>query len=132
MPGFGKSGTLRIFALSVVVIERRVSCCAGWLRQDAKVVQAAGRRRLVDQHVVPAGSGRATTDAPLETNDGVDLAFGFDFNPAIVEVTYCAVNAFATGDVEGEIAKANTLHPPCHDQSSRDEHEPLIIAATVT
>jgi len=44
MPGFGKSGTLRIFALSVVVIECRVLGSAGWLRQYAEIMKASGGR----------------------------------------------------------------------------------------
>jgi hypothetical protein len=95
-------------------------------------VKAPRWRRLIDHHMVHAGSGGATTDAPLEPNDGLALAFDLDFNAAIVKVAHCAVNTLATGGVAGEVTKANALHPPCHDQSPRDEHEPLIIAATVT
>src|SRR5262245_16602400 len=135
MPGFGKSGTLRIFALSVVVvvvIEGLGSWSVEGLRQDPEVVRASARRRLVHDHVVHARSRRTAADGALETEHRVGVALHLDLHAAVVEIAHGTVHAFTASRVEREVAKADALHPSGDDHAPRDEHEPLIIAATVT
>src|SRR5436190_21019686 len=115
MPGFGKSGTLRIFALSVVVIKVWSPWLAGWLRQYPKIVKASGGRRLVDPHRVHARSCGTAPDRALEAQHRVGIAFDLDFDIAVLEVPHGALEPLEPCRITREIAKAHALNPSGHD-----------------
>src|SRR5688500_4776542 len=104
-----------------------------WL-SDLKPRAHTRRLDIVDAHVLDARSRWPAPQGALEAFDGLRLTLRHRFHRAVVVVGDVAVQAFAPGRVEGEVAIAHTLDAAAHEKSSRDTHRrvnPVAFAASL-
>src|SRR4051812_40393599 len=113
MPGFGKSGTLRMRVFST-------SMSSSLSNLESR---EAPRRRLFLG--VERGHARlrgAAAERDLDALDGVALPFQQHFDPAVVQVAHPAVHAFTPRGVVREPAEADALHPAADHVPARRDH----------
>src|SRR5688572_13013422 len=92
-----------------------------WL-SDLKPRTHTRRLDVVDDHVLNARPRWPAPQGALEAFDGLRLALRYGFHRPVVVVGDVAVQAFAAGRVEREVAIPHTLDTAPHEKSARDTH----------
>jgi hypothetical protein len=80
------------------------------------------RRHGIDLHVLDPRMRRAASQCRLESLKRLFVTFGNRFDTTIRQVPDDAGQVFATGDVQGEIPKADALHSAAHHESASSSH----------
>src|SRR5687768_7598387 len=115
MPALGKSGTLRIFALSVSMF---LSC-------HTKSREAAGCLDIQRLDLVYASAGGPSPHGHLEPLHRSGIAFRSNFNGPVMLIADVTLNAFALRGVLDEESKPHALHTSLDDVATPDEHGEL-------
>src|SRR3954452_814289 len=124
MPGLGKSGMLRIFALSWSMESATgIGGCGGAASGDAEAASAAGGRDGVDRENVDGGPGLALRERALDARHRLDLALDLRLDPAVRHVADEPGHALADRGVLDEVAEADALDAAADEITSGDDHE---------
>src|SRR5688500_7402708 len=125
MPGFGKSGMLRILALSwsMGTAARRMKAEGGGASGgDPEPADAAGGRGGLDREVFDAGAGWTLGQRALDAGHRLDLAFDQGFDTAVRAVPDESGHALAHGRVLREVAEPDPLDAAGDDVMTGDDH----------
>src|SRR5882672_6477472 len=114
MPGFGKSGTLRIICLRSIVNM--------WSLSNGETLQRTARLFVDHGDALDARTGRAGADGTFDTRHRLGVPFEERLDASIEEVGDPAMDALAFGAVLGEPPKPDALDASTNHKSTGDPH----------
>ena len=123
MPGFGKSGTWRIFDLRWSIRGRLVS------RVLEIIDRESVRRQRLDVfhvHVFDAGSRRALPQGALEARHRLGLAFRHGLDAPVIEIADGPCKTLAPRGVGREEPEADALHTTAHQEAPGHTHQVIV------
>src|SRR5687768_15773439 len=113
MPAFGKSGTLRIFALSESI---------GCLSRHTKTAEAIRRLDIECFDIIHTRARRPAPDRHFKSMHRVDLAFSHDLDASVVLVAHVATHVLTKRGIFDKETVAHALHAAPDDVPARHEH----------